>query len=120
MSTYRLDLPHGRPPLTLNQRLHWAARSRTTRELRQTVTWLAKAAQIPAAEHVTVTLHYAPGDNRRRDDDNLVATSKVCCDAIVDSGVVPDDTPAWMTKPTPVIVPPPAKGMWLTVEVSHG
>jgi crossover junction endodeoxyribonuclease RusA len=118
-TTHRMTLPWTRPPLTANQRLHWAQRHRATTEVRQTVGWLARATAIPAGAHATVTLTWAPGDRRRRDADNLVPTLKAACDGLVDAGVVPDDTPQWMTKLMPVITTGPA-GMWLDVEVVAG
>lgn len=74
--TYRLTLPWPRPPLSANQRHHWAVRQQLTRDIRTTTAWLAKQARIPAAEHITVTLVWAPGDLRRRDADNAVPTLK--------------------------------------------
>ncbi len=115
-TTYRLALPWDRPPLTANQRPHWTTRHRLTAQIRHTVGWLARQAHIPATNHCTVTLVWAPGDRRRRDEDNLVATLKAACDGLVDAGIVRDDTPAWMTKHMPVIKPPPEPpGMWLDV-----
>lgn len=117
--SYRLDLPWSTPPLTANLRLSWPVRARLTRDVRTTVGWLAKAARIPPAAHCTVTLVWAPGDCRRRDADNLVATLKPCADGLVDAGIVPDDTPALMTKRMPQILPPPHPvGMWLDVETT--
>lgn len=116
--TYRLTLPWPRPPLSANQRLHWSVRHRLTREIRTTVGWLAKAAQIPPATHVTVTLVWAPGDRRRRDPDNLTASHKPMADALVDAGIVPDDCPAWMTHNMPVIDGSAQTGLWLDVEIT--
>ena len=50
-------------------------------DVREAVAWRARQAHIPPQEHVTVQLHYAPGDARRRDAPNLVATSKPAVDA---------------------------------------
>jgi crossover junction endodeoxyribonuclease RusA len=112
--TYRLSLPWRRPPLSENQRLNWQAKARITKEVRRTVGWLATAASIPAAYHCEVILYWAPGDRRKRDVENPTPTLKACCDGLVDAGVVEDDTPAWMTKRMPVILPPPEpSGMWL-------
>lgn len=118
MSTYRLPLPWVRPPLSANQRLHWGTCARLARDIRTTTAWLARAAQIPAAAHLGVTLVWAPGDRRRRDVDNLVPTLKPCCDGLVDAGVVADDTPRWMTKHMPLILDGPGRGLWLDVEIT--
>jgi crossover junction endodeoxyribonuclease RusA len=123
----RLTLPYDRPPaaLTANTRAHWRARSAATRQVRSDVLRLAQAAGLHrygpgVVEHVTVELVWAPGDRRRRDADNLFPLLKSCCDAIARGrrdwtglDLVPDDVPEWMTKLTPRIEPPPAKGMWL-------
>lgn len=78
------------------------------------------AVDVQHAEHCTVTLVWAPGDNRRRDVDNFVPTLKAAADALIDAGVVPDDTPRWMTKRMPTITPAPAApGLWLDVETEH-
>ena len=56
-----------------------------------------------------------------RDDENLVATLKPACDGLVDAGVVVDDTPQYMAKEMPVIVPPPEPGprCWLVVQFTN-
>lgn len=119
-ATYLISLPWQRPPISANQRMHWADRQRLTREVRTTVAWLVRSARVPTSSHVTVTLYWAPGDKRKRDADNPFPTLKAGCDGIVDAGVVKDDHPALMTKNMPVIVPPPhPKGLWLNVTVTR-
>lgn len=103
--SWKITLIWPTPPLTANQRLHWAQRARTTRTIREAVAWGARGAGIPALRRCSVELHYVPADNRRRDADNLMPTLKVCCDGLVDAGVVPDDTPSYMDKVMPVIHP---------------
>jgi crossover junction endodeoxyribonuclease RusA len=111
-----IPLPWTGPLLTANQRLHWAARARLTRTVRDTVCQLAMNARIPPMGACEVTLHWAPPDHRRRDADNPLPTLKAAADGVVDAGIVSDDTPAYMTKHMPVIEPPrrPAR-MWLTI-----
>jgi len=101
-----LRLPYVRPPLTLNQRLHWQAKRRLVANVRAAVRVLARSARIPALQRVEVELHYVPPDHRRRDGDNLTATSKPAVDGLVDAGVVPDDDPAHVVHLMPVIDPP--------------
>lgn len=127
--TFQLELPYPRPPKALvgNSRAHWRQRSADTAQVRTTVLLLAKQAGIPVSTHLTVELVWAPGDRRRRDADNLWPMLKVCCDALargprrdwIGLELVPDDTPEHMTKLTPRIEAPPARGMWLTV-TAHG
>ena len=114
-----IDLSFTRPPLNLNQRLHWAQKAELTRDIRQEVcikTRPLKAAFAPGP--IIVSLHWQPKDNRRRDSDNPVLTAKACFDGIVDAGLVPDDTPEHMVKLMPIIHPAikgePAK-CWLEI-----
>lgn len=121
----RLILPYERPPkaLTGNTRAHWRRRSADTQQVRSDVMRLAQQAglhRLTGVRHVTVTLTWAPGDRRRRDADNLWPLLKSACDALAKGrrdwtglDLVPDDTPVYMEKHAPVILPPPAKGMWL-------
>lgn len=118
----RLWLPYERPPLSLNDRHgHHHARGRAVAQVRRDVGWLARAARLGRHDHVSVQLHYTPVRRGRRDADNLVATLKVVCDALVDVGLVVDDDPAHMTKPMPVIHRPDPNWslgphrLWLTI-----
>ncbi|WP_280273394.1 hypothetical protein [Nocardia wallacei] len=127
MSSAVLPLPYTKPPLSLNDsgasRGAALARSRKRKQLRTDVCRLAALAYLPrGVDHVTVQLHYRPRDNRVRDTDNLIATAKPIYDALtkgrparisprtrrpvpaqIGYGMVPDDTPRWMTKPEPII-----------------
>lgn len=89
----RISLPYTKPPLSLNDRLHWRTKARLTKTIRSVVEALARAARLkPVEGHATVTLHYQPRDNRRRDADNLYATVKPCLDGLRDAGVLRDDS----------------------------
>ncbi|UTN92978.1 RusA-like resolvase [Gordonia phage Finkle] len=128
MPDLRIDLPWPSPPLSLNDRQHWRAKANKTAAVRHTMHQIAKAARLPRnVDHLTVQLVYRPRDRRRRDTDNLVATLKPICDALAAGttkhpgyGVVQDDTPEWMAKPEPLIVPAEkGKGgaMWLLLTI---
>ena len=107
MIEHTLWLPYATPPLTANQRLHWAAKARLTADVRRTAMLLARAAHLPRdCEHVTVALHYTPRDRRRRDPSNLMPTQKAVVDGLVDAGLVADDTPDYVTETSPTIDPP--------------
>ncbi len=126
-----MRLAHGRPPvppLNGNDRIHWHTRKDRVAIVRRVVMDNARKAGVPVCEHLTVTLHYAPGDNRRRDADNLWPTLKAACDALargprrdwVGLELVPDDTPEHMTKLAPQIHRGPGvRRLWLTVEVTR-
>ncbi|WJJ10799.1 hypothetical protein P9990_19800 [Prescottella equi] len=116
-NTAVLELPWTKPPLSMNDRMHWAQKAKLTKRIRSTARTLAAAKRLPAGlDHVSVALVYRPRDRRRRDTDNLMPVLKALCDGLVDHGLVTDDTPQWMTKHMPRL-DEPQKGaggaMWL-------
>lgn len=123
MTTYEIDVPlwKGKPPLTLNQRLHWRAKAERTRVTRNAVAWSAKAAKIGyMLPHISVGLHYAPGDNRKRDCDNLVPTLKVAVDGLTTAKIVVDDDPVHVTTIMPTIHTGPGKRrLWITIHTTE-
>lgn len=124
MTTFELEVPllRGKPPLTANQRLHWAEKAKRTRTVREAVAWRAKQAKIPPAKHVTARLHYHPGDHRHRDASNLYATSKPAIDALQDAGIVPSDDGRYVTEINPYIHPPEPnqpRRLWLQVTITQ-
>lgn len=117
-------LPYVKPPLSANQRLHHMARHQTNAQVLSDVGWLVKAARIPHLERCRVQLHYRPTTNRRRDTDNLYPLLKVVCDGLHRAGVTDDDTPEFMEKPEPILLPwdeprpgpgRPARVLWVEV-----
>lgn len=117
-----IDLPYTSPPLSANHRHHHMAKARITKRLRQDAHVLARAAQLPkSCTHVTVVMHYAPARRGRFDAENPIPTFKALCDGLVDYGLVPDDTPEWMTKLMPVIEPKSETGkgrLWLDITIT--
>jgi crossover junction endodeoxyribonuclease RusA len=123
---YELDVPLvvftgrgvARAPLSLNDRTGWRARAKHVRQIREAIAWQAK--KIGPCGHITAQLHYAPGDQRRRDASNLMASQKPAVDGLVDAGVVSDDTAEYVTELMPVIHPGPGpRRLWLTVTVTR-
>ncbi|AAN12622.1 RusA-like Holliday junction resolvase [Mycobacterium phage Che9c] len=111
---FRIDLPWSRPPLTANQRMHWAAKARKTREVRTAAALLARDA--PRTDRLVATLHYQPRQQRRRDNHNLWPTVKALVDGLVDAGVVPDDDTEHVSTPEPVIHPAAGtSALWLVL-----
>ncbi|MEV5538494.1 hypothetical protein AB0L13_16685 [Saccharopolyspora shandongensis] len=115
-TTYRLALPFERPPLTANQRMHWAPKAEITKNVRHTAATLARNAKIPALGRCSVHLVWTVTNRRRRDADNLAPTLKACADGLVDAGIVTDDVPELMTKHMPEIVLGDRAGLVLIVE----
>lgn len=114
---WRIDLPFA-TPLSMNDREHWASKAAKTRHMRRAAHVLVRAAHIPVLPRVTVTLHYAPRDARRRDPLNLAPTLKACEDGCVDAGLMADDNADVFTSTMPVIDPPAGRnsGMYLIVQ----
>ncbi|WP_372672622.1 hypothetical protein [Amycolatopsis kentuckyensis] len=118
-------------PYNLNWKVHWRKHHEYKQTITDGVTWRAKAARIPKAKFLTVQLHWAPGDNRSADTDNLAASAKPAYDALarptrkttgaawVGLQLVPDDSPQHMRKLEPVIHPGPqhTRRLWLTVQI---
>lgn len=107
--TWDVRLPWAKPPLSMNDRpRNWAAHARKVATVRSLA-----AREIEGAmglglglDHVDVTLTYYPRSRRRADRINICATQKAVMDAVVDCGVVPDDTPRYVTDCLPVIAEP--------------
>lgn len=112
--TWEIRLPWSVPPASANDRDHWRVKADKVRSIRVAAAWAVADAmsrwpfQAPASPcRIAVGLTYVPRDKRRRDPDNLVVPLfKALCDGIVDAGIVPDDTPAYMVRSMPQILPP--------------
>ena len=106
-------------PLSLNDRMHYMVKAKKTKEWREAARRAAEAAGIPSCSRIRVTLIYTPRDKRRRDPLNLVASLKACEDGIVDAGVIPDDTPAYIESQMPLIDLPDGKDPHLALLVER-
>lgn len=117
----RLGLSFGSPPISANQRLHWAQKAKIVKQVRHESAMRARSAGWGPQQHITIHLTYQPRDNRRRDPSNLMPTQKALVDGLVDAGIVPDDTPEYVTETIPSILPA-EKGaggaMWLDIEAT--
>jgi crossover junction endodeoxyribonuclease RusA len=96
-------------PITANahRRLHWRARARYDRQVREDFMLLALAAKIPCLAQVRIVA--APTVRRApfADPAACAPAVKAAIDGIVDAGVIPDDTGQFVVD---VIFHPPAKG----------
>lgn len=116
--THHIPLPWTSPPLSANDRMHWAQKARITREVRQTACLLARKA--PRTDRLVVTLHYRPRVTRRRDTVNLGPFIKALVDGLIDAGLAPDDDHGHVSTPEPIIHPPGVPAMWLELEYPNG
>lgn len=103
--TITVPLSYDTPPLNANQRMHWAKRAKITKAIRHEIAWRVKARRLEPARHISVQLNYLPKQNRRRDLGNLMPTHKAALDGVVDSGLIPDDTPDYVQEQMPRIHP---------------
>lgn len=101
MKQWAVQLPFRKPPLSANQRMHWAVKARTTKEIRQASMLALRAEGVPPCKRVRVRLLWAVSDKRRRDPSNMMPTQKAVVDGMVDAGVVPDDTPEFVVEEMP-------------------
>lgn len=92
--------------ITANDKMHWAARSRLTKQLRQWGYLLGREGQGVARLHLTrarVEFEFAYPDRRRRDRHNLAPTVKALMDGLIDAGLLPDDADRFLDGPHTVI-----------------
>lgn len=101
---WAVQLPFVKPPLSSNQRMHWAKKARVTREIREGAALAIRAAGVPRCAKVRVRVLWAVSDpKRRRDPSNVMPTQKAVVDGMVDAGVVPDDTPEFVVEEMPAL-----------------
>lgn len=91
VAEWRVDLPYEKPPLSLNDRHHWAKHASLVAALKARTRNAVRAADVPHLDHVHVELHYRGKTNAVKDVDNIVATLKPCIDALHH----PDEASRW-------------------------
>ena len=92
--------------LSANDKMHWAARSRLTKQLRQWGYLLGREGEGVARlglTHARVEMEFAYPDRRRRDRSNLAPTVKALMDGLIDAGLLPDDADRFLDGPHTVI-----------------
>jgi len=113
---WRILLPYPRPPLSLNQRLHWAAKAKITKQIIDDVTVLAHASSVPKGlVRVGIVLHWSAKTNRRRDTDNPAPTLKAAIDALTRYGLTADDDSTHVTSGTTIESGAPVDALWLSI-----
>lgn len=118
MTAWELPLPYDKPPLNLNQRLHWAVKAKRIADVRRVVCTLAQLRRLPKQlDRVAVTLHWQPSTVRPRDTDNPMLTVKAAIDGLRDYGLVADDDSSHVL--SGVVIEPVKRGnprTWLRIE----
>lgn len=105
-----------KPPLTGNRtRGNPFARANEVKAALDHARIAVRAAKVRPIVGAEVTLHFRPANRQRRDADGLFPTLKVAQDALVQEGVLPEDS--WVTIPAATCRIHPPNGepaaMWL-------
>ncbi len=117
--TQTIHLPWTSPPLSGNRgRNDQFAYAAKVRAAQTEARWAIKQQRPQPVDRAEIALHYRVKDRRRRDADNLFATLKVCSDALVLEGFIPDDSWQHIPAATCRIHAPSPDGpaMWVTLE----
>jgi crossover junction endodeoxyribonuclease RusA len=82
----------GRPP-TPNARRHWRTTHRDNAEWKEYARFRTlTSGELPTITACTIAIEFVVPDRRRRDLDNLIASTKPLTDGIVASGLLADDS----------------------------
>lgn len=98
-----VTLPFTSLPISLNGREHFRVKARKVAEVREAAGWVLRSAKIPKMRRVAVQLRWIASIQRDRDTDNTVATLKPVVDAMVDVGIISNDTPDHIRRDESVI-----------------
>lgn len=116
-----IPLPWTTAPISLNDRgVSPYIKARKVSNTLAEARWAVRSAKVRPIVGAEITLHFRVPDNRRRDADNLAGVLKVCQDALVKEGVLPDDSWVHVPAATQRIHPPQRKvpaAMWLELRV---
>lgn len=85
--------------LTSNQRPHWTARAGVTAEWRHLAAAQARHRRIPPLARARIVVEWVPATLVRHDPGNAYPMAKACVDGLVDAGVIPDDSAAYLVGP---------------------
>lgn len=111
-----IPLPWAKPPLTGNRtRGNPYARANEVKVAKDDAAHAIRMNRPKPLVGADVSLVFRPKDRRRRDADGLAPTLKVCLDALVADGILPDDSWVHVPRATCHIRPPTgeAAAMWL-------
>lgn len=116
MNEWTIELPYSKPPLTLNQRMHWAPKARWIKQLRSDARLLATNSKLPQhLDQVGIVLHWQATVRRQRDTDNPTPTLKALIDGLRDYGLVIDDDAEHVTSGCVVEALASTTRLWLTI-----
>ncbi len=96
-------LPYPSPVLNPNNKSHWRKKWRAQQEQKKIAGWMTMAANKPPEKDIyLLEVCFFPPDNRRRDEDNALASMKHAFDGIAEVWGVDDCRfrylPKWYSK----------------------
>lgn len=98
--TWTLTIPAPTAWISLNHRMHWAAKAKLTKSWRLATSLAARNADLPKGlAHVHITATVTKPTRRAFDVHNLLGTFKAQIDGLVDHGLVADDSTKYLTGP---------------------
>lgn len=111
-----IDLPYLKPPLSLNQRMHWAPKRERVAQLRSDAIRLALYHRLPKGlDRVHIALHWQPTIRRNRDVDNPTPTLKALVDGLTAYGLTVDDDSEHVTSGCVIDPVAPTARLWLRI-----
>ena len=106
--TWTLTIPAPAAWISLNHRMHWAAKAKLTKSWRLATSLAARNAGLPKGlAHVHITATVTKPTRRAFDVHNLLGTFKAQIDGLVDYGIVADDSTKYLTGPDMRVDPNP-------------
>lgn len=109
--------------LSSNQRLHWAAKAKRTRWIRE-LAWAEGRALKPHTKPVHIVAHIGYASNAKADPANAYPTVKAAIDGLVSAGALVEDSHEWVIGPDmrrdPVNAPKGSHTVRLEVEEVEG
>lgn len=87
-----IELPWPPKELSPNAREHFRVKAAAAKEYRNQAYWLAVGKLTAPGDPIWVSMTFYPPDKRRRDLDNMFASTKAALDGIADALGVDDQT----------------------------
>lgn len=87
----KITLPWPSPDLSPNARIHWGRKSRAVKKYRHDAFWAAKEKGVPFLhKEINLRITFIPPTNRKRDEDNCIASIKAGLDGIAQAWGIND------------------------------
>ena len=99
-ASWELAIPAPTDWISLNHRMHWAAKAKLTKTWRLATSLAARNAGLPKGiPHIHITATVTKPSRRAFDVHNLLPSLKAAIDGLVDYGLIEDDSTKYLTGP---------------------